>query len=198
MPPRIEDYALLGDTHTSALVSREGSIDWLCLPRFDSAAIFAALLGDAYTGRWQIAPDGSVHALRRRYRGDTLVLETDFDTSEGSIRLVRAALAARGSGPCSRPVPRVRGRARPRRRRHRAGGRKRSSLPVRRTRVGAGFRSTRACQPTWNAYQRDSVRGLALVGAPLCGEPGSGVQTTVAPSDGVPRNSEKGSPGSLQ
>ena len=88
MPPRIEDYALLGDTHTSALVSREGSIDWLCLPRFDSAAIFAALLGDANNGRWQIAPDGSVHAVRRRYRGDTLVLETDFDTSEGSIRLV--------------------------------------------------------------------------------------------------------------
>ena len=88
MPPRIEDYALLGDTHTSALVSREGSIDWLCLPRFDSAAIFAALLGDANNGRWQIAPDESVLALRRRYRGDTLVLETDFDTPEGSIRLV--------------------------------------------------------------------------------------------------------------
>ena len=88
MTPRIEDYALIGDTHTAALVSKEGSIDWLCLPRFDSAASFAALLGNEENGRWQIAPHGHVRATRRRYRGDTLVLETDFDTAEGSIRLV--------------------------------------------------------------------------------------------------------------
>jgi GH15 family glucan-1,4-alpha-glucosidase len=88
MPPPIEDYALLGDTQTGALVSKAGSIDWLCLPRFDSAAPFAALLGDEGSGRWEIAPVGHVRTTRRRYRGDTLVLETDFDTAEGSIRLV--------------------------------------------------------------------------------------------------------------
>jgi len=88
MTPRIADYALLGDTDTAALVSNRGSIDWLCVPRFDSAASFAALLGDAENGRWQITPAGQVLATRRRHRGDTLVLETDFDTAEGSIRLV--------------------------------------------------------------------------------------------------------------
>jgi GH15 family glucan-1,4-alpha-glucosidase len=88
MSPRIENYALLGDTHTAALVSSMGSIDWLCLPRFDSAASFAALVGSEENGRWQIAPHGQVRATRRRYRGDTLVLETDFETAEGSIRLV--------------------------------------------------------------------------------------------------------------
>lgn len=88
MPPPIEDYAPLGDTHTGALVSTAGSIDWPCLPRFDSAAPFAAPLGGEGNGRWRIAPLGHVRATRRRYRGDTLVLETDFDTAEGSIRLV--------------------------------------------------------------------------------------------------------------
>jgi GH15 family glucan-1,4-alpha-glucosidase len=88
MMPLIEDYALLGDTHTAALVGNTGSIDWLCLPRFDSAASFAALIGNEENGRWQIAPEGQVRATRRRYRGDTLVLETDFETAEGSIRLV--------------------------------------------------------------------------------------------------------------
>ncbi len=98
MPPRIEDYALIGDTHTAALVSKEGSIDWLCLPRFDSPASFAALLGNEENGRWQIAPYGDVRATRRRYRGDTLVLETDFDTAEGSIRLVDF-MPPRGEAP---------------------------------------------------------------------------------------------------
>jgi GH15 family glucan-1,4-alpha-glucosidase len=98
MPPPIEDYALLGDTHTGALVSTAGSIDWLCLPRFDSAAPFAALLGGEGNGRWQIAPLGHVRATRRRYRGDTLVLETDFDTAEGSIRLVDF-MPPRGESP---------------------------------------------------------------------------------------------------
>jgi hypothetical protein len=88
MPPRIEDYALIGDAHAAALVSGEGSIDWLCLPRLDSAASFAALLGNEANGRWQVAPSGSVRTTRRRYRADTLVLETDFETAEGSIRLV--------------------------------------------------------------------------------------------------------------
>ena len=110
MMPRIEDYALLGDTHTAALVSNKGSIDWLCLPRFDSAAAFAALLGDEENGRWQIAPDGQVLATRRRYRGDTLVLETDFDTAEGSIRLVDF-MPPRGEAPdVIRLIEGIRGR----------------------------------------------------------------------------------------
>jgi GH15 family glucan-1,4-alpha-glucosidase len=85
---RIEDYALLGDTHTAALVGTNGSIDWLCLPRFDSGACFAALLGGEQNGFWQIAPADGYHGVRRRYRGETLVLETDFDTDEGVVRVV--------------------------------------------------------------------------------------------------------------
>ena len=112
MPPLIEDYALIGDTHTAALVSKEGSIDWLCLPRFDSAASFAALLGHEENGRWRIAPYGEVRATRRRYRGDTLVLETDFDTVEGSIRVVDF-MPPRGAAPnIVRLVEGVRGQVR--------------------------------------------------------------------------------------
>lgn len=89
MPMRIEDYALLGDMHTAALVARDGSIDWLCLPRFDSGACFAALLGDDGNGHWRIAPSGDrVAATRRRYRGDTLVLESEWETPSGTVRLV--------------------------------------------------------------------------------------------------------------
>jgi GH15 family glucan-1,4-alpha-glucosidase len=111
MPPPIEDYALLGDTQTGALVSKAGSIDWLCLPRFDSAAPFASLLGDEGNGRWQIAPSGDVRSTRR-YRGDTLVLETDFDTAEGSIRLVDF-MPPRGTSPhVVRLVVGIRGRVR--------------------------------------------------------------------------------------
>ena len=88
MPGLIEDYALLGDLQTAALVGRDGSIDWLCLPRFDSSACFAALLGDESHGRWLLAPaaDGSVS--RRRYRPDTLVLETQWTTPDGTVRVV--------------------------------------------------------------------------------------------------------------
>lgn len=112
MSPPIEDYALLRDTHTAALVNNEGSIDWLCLPRFDSAACFAALFGNEEDGRWQIAPYGQVRATRRRYRGDTLVLETDFDTAEGSIRLVDF-MPPRDTAPdVVRLVEGVRGRVR--------------------------------------------------------------------------------------
>jgi GH15 family glucan-1,4-alpha-glucosidase len=112
MMARIEDYALLGDTHTAALVSNRGSIDWLCLPRFDSAASFAALLGDTENGRWQVTPAAQVLATRRRYRGDTLVLETDFDTADGSIRLVDF-MPLRSKAPIVvRLVEGVRGRVR--------------------------------------------------------------------------------------
>ncbi|MDD5247799.1 MAG: glycoside hydrolase family 15 protein [Rhodocyclaceae bacterium] len=84
----IEDYALIADCHSAALVGRDGSIDWLCFPRIDSGACFAALLGEPRHGRWQIAPVAAVRGIRRRYRDDTLILETEFATSEGSVRLI--------------------------------------------------------------------------------------------------------------
>jgi GH15 family glucan-1,4-alpha-glucosidase len=88
MPLRLEDYGLIGDTHTAALVGRDGSIDWLCVPRFDSGACFAALLGKRETGRWLLAPAGRHRATARRYRDDTLVLETEFTTPDGAVRVV--------------------------------------------------------------------------------------------------------------
>ena len=88
MAQRIEDYAMIGDRKTAALVGRDGSIDWLCWPRFDSAACFAALLGNADNGRWLIAPREAAHAVRRRYRPGTLVLETEFETPTGRAAVV--------------------------------------------------------------------------------------------------------------
>jgi GH15 family glucan-1,4-alpha-glucosidase len=88
LPSRIEDYALIGDCETAALVDRDGSIDWLCWPSFDSEACFAALLGTRDNGRWQIAPAGKVTGRSRRYRGDSLILETRFETAEGAVTLV--------------------------------------------------------------------------------------------------------------
>lgn len=88
MVERIEDYALVGDCETAALVSRQGSVDWLCWPRFDSGACFAALLGEAGNGRWLIAPCEPIKTTVRRYRANTLILETDIETSEGAVTLV--------------------------------------------------------------------------------------------------------------
>src|SRR5437764_14167876 len=88
MPLKIEDYALIGDSQTAALVGNDGSIDWLCLPRFDSGACFAALLGDASNGRWLVAPAGRVRKVRRRYEPGTLVLVTTFETDDGTVELV--------------------------------------------------------------------------------------------------------------
>nr|BBJ54685.1 hypothetical protein SAVMC3_73140 [Streptomyces avermitilis] len=76
----IEDYALIGDQQSAALVARDGSIDWLCLPRFDSPACFAALLGDEHNGKWRIAPKGAGPCTRRAYRTDSLVLDSEWDT----------------------------------------------------------------------------------------------------------------------
>jgi GH15 family glucan-1,4-alpha-glucosidase len=108
----IEDYAVVGDTQTAGLIGKDGSVDWLCFPRFDSGAMFAALLGTEEHGRWLIAPAGDVRAVRRRYRGDSLVLETEFDTDEGTVRLVDF-MPPRGEAPdLVRIVEGVRGRVR--------------------------------------------------------------------------------------
>jgi len=88
MPSPIEDYAIIADCRSTALVAKDGSIDWLCLPRFDSDACFAALLGSREHGRWQIAPAGCVRRVGRRYRESTLILETEYETEEGSVTLV--------------------------------------------------------------------------------------------------------------
>jgi GH15 family glucan-1,4-alpha-glucosidase len=89
---RIEDYALIGDTRTAALVGANGSIDWFCAPRFDAPACFAALLGDEGNGSWRIAPSDESATSSRAYRDRTLVLETTFVTDTGSVRLIDCML----------------------------------------------------------------------------------------------------------
>jgi GH15 family glucan-1,4-alpha-glucosidase len=98
MPERIEDYALLGDLQTAALVGRSGSVDWLPFPRFDSSSCFSALLGGREHGRWLLAPVSGGPATERRYRQDTLVLESDWQTPEGRVRVVDF-MPPRGSKP---------------------------------------------------------------------------------------------------
>jgi GH15 family glucan-1,4-alpha-glucosidase len=88
MASLIEDYAIIGDCHTAALVARNGSIDWLCFPRFDGGACFAALLGNEEHGHWMIAPGDKVSHVERRYRDGTLVLETDYETADGAVTLI--------------------------------------------------------------------------------------------------------------
>ncbi|GAB2962127.1 glycoside hydrolase family 15 protein [Streptomyces pseudoechinosporeus] len=85
--PAIEDYALIGDHQTAALIGRDGSIDWLCLPRFDSAACFAKLLGDEENGHWRLAPKGAGACTRRAYRPQSLVLDTEWETADGTVRV---------------------------------------------------------------------------------------------------------------
>jgi GH15 family glucan-1,4-alpha-glucosidase len=102
VPLRIEDYALIGDTQTAALVGIDGSIDWLCAPRFDSAACFAALLGDDSNGRWRLAAKGMERATTRRYVPGALVLETEWDTGNGVAR-VTDFMPLRASGPTPHP-----------------------------------------------------------------------------------------------
>jgi GH15 family glucan-1,4-alpha-glucosidase len=85
---KIEDYAFLSDTQTGALVSRDGCVDWLCFPRFDSPACFASLLGDKENGHWRFFPKEKVEATRRRYREETLILETEIETRSGAVRLI--------------------------------------------------------------------------------------------------------------
>jgi GH15 family glucan-1,4-alpha-glucosidase len=94
----LEDYALIGDMRAAALVGRTGSVDWLCLPRFDSASCFSALLGDERHGRWLLAPAGEIRSSSRRYRPGTLVLENDFETADGAVRVIDF-MPRRGDGP---------------------------------------------------------------------------------------------------
>ena len=107
----IEDYGLVGDMQAAALVGRDGAVDWLCLPRFDSPSCFAALLGDERHGRWLLAPTGEVRTTSRGYRPGTLVLETEFETSEGAVRVIDF-MPRRVAGPprLMRIVEGVRGR----------------------------------------------------------------------------------------
>jgi GH15 family glucan-1,4-alpha-glucosidase len=95
---KIEDYAFLSDTQTGALVSRDGCVDWLCLPRFDSPACFASLLGEKKNGHWRFFPEEKIERTRRRYRGDTLILETEIETKSGAVRLIDF-MPPRGENP---------------------------------------------------------------------------------------------------
>ena len=108
----IEDYGLIGDTQTAALVGRDGSIDWLCLPHFDSGACFAALVGDPQNGRWLIHPDATVLGSTRRYRSNTLILETDFETAAGDVRVIDFMTPRDGEPDLIRLVEGLRGEVR--------------------------------------------------------------------------------------
>ncbi len=107
----LEDYGLIGDMQTAALVGRNGAVDWLCLPRFDSASCFTALLGDERHGRWLLAPAGEVRSTSRRYRPGTLILETEFETADGMVRVIDfMPRRGRGAPRLMRIVEGVRGR----------------------------------------------------------------------------------------
>ncbi len=96
---KIEDYALIGELRTTALVGRNGSVDWLCLPRTDSAACFAALLGSEEHGRWLLCPSVPVRRVSRRYREGTLILEADFETDSGVARVIDFMPLRNGGSP---------------------------------------------------------------------------------------------------
>jgi GH15 family glucan-1,4-alpha-glucosidase len=95
---KIEDYAFLSDTQTGALVSRDGCVDWLCFPRFDSGACFASLLGSSENGHWRFWSNDKINKLSRRYRGETLILETEIETASGAVRLIDF-MPPRGENP---------------------------------------------------------------------------------------------------
>src|SRR2546427_1979957 len=95
---KIEDYGFLSDTQTGALVSRDGCVDWLCFPRFDSPACFASLLGEGKNGRWRFWPKEKIEKTTRRYRDDTLILETEIETESGAVRLIDF-MPPRGENP---------------------------------------------------------------------------------------------------
>src|SRR5215471_4176637 len=104
MSAPIESYGMIGDCLTAALVGRDGSIDWLCWPRFDSEALFAALLGDTDHGCFRIAPTDRDAKVTRRYRHDTLILETRFETASGRVCLIDFMPHRQGAPACVRLV----------------------------------------------------------------------------------------------
>ena len=108
----IEDYAMIGDCHTAGLVSKQGSIDWLCLPHFDSGACFAALLGTAEHGHWSISPAEPIRSIRRQYRDGTLILETEFETESGSAKLIDCMMSRQEMPELLRVVVGTRGQVR--------------------------------------------------------------------------------------
>ena len=108
----IEDYAMIGDCHTAALVSKQGSIDWLCLPHFDSPACFAALLGTPENGHWSVSPAEPIRSIRRRYCDDSLILETEFVTQNGAARLVDCMIPRNGHPELVRILYGIRGQLR--------------------------------------------------------------------------------------
>lgn len=110
MANRIEDYAAIGNCETMALVGRDGSIDWLGFPRFDSAACFSALLGDSRNGRWLLAPIAGASNVNRRYRGDTMILETTFETSTGAACIIDFMTRREGASDLVRIVKGLRGK----------------------------------------------------------------------------------------
>lgn len=112
MPSHIEDYALIGDCETAALVARDGSIDWLCWPRFDSGACFAAILGNPEHGRWLITPAGAIKKTTRRYREGTLILETSFETEDGAVTITDFMPIRRKHSDLVRIVHGIRGHVR--------------------------------------------------------------------------------------
>ena len=109
MPLRIEDYAIIGNCETAALVGRDGSIDWLCLPRFDSAACFSSLLGGPEHGRWLIGPAEGDAEVARQYLDNTLILETVFKTPQGSVALIDFMYRRNGSSELVRIVTGLQG-----------------------------------------------------------------------------------------
>jgi len=152
----IEEYALIGDGHTAALVGRNGSIDWLCLPRFDSGACFAALLGNEEHGFWRIAPASDAYRVTRCYRGETLVLETEFHTGDGVVRLVDCMPRRSNHASVVRVVEGVSGRV-PMRSRRWSG----SGCPAR---PGGGARCGSGCAR--RSAPVASIRGVAASSAP--------------------------------
>src|SRR2546430_10995944 len=106
---KIEDYAFLSDTQTGALVSRDGCVDWLCLPRFDSPACFASLLGDTKNGHWRFFPGEKIVETRRRYPGDSLFLRTGIETTSGAVRLKDFMPPPREEPDILRIIQRLRG-----------------------------------------------------------------------------------------
>ncbi len=108
----VSDYALIGDTRTAALVGRDGSIDWMCAPRFDSGAFFAAVLGTSQHGRWLVRPEGEVVEVVREYRSDTLVLDTTMRTGTGSVRVSDCMVMGAENPTVARVVTGLAGRVR--------------------------------------------------------------------------------------